>query len=112
MKIDRVSAWGTTKVEKVRVWRKLQFKMQCISAWRKLSAKRARWVERLGSPSGGPSVHCLVYQLGLTQRLTNYSALICALLLPFPERKHMADIEIAKLIAKTLGYSILNIVYV
>ena len=32
--------------------------------------------------------------------------------LPFPERKHMADIEIAKLIAKTLNYRILNIVYV
>ena len=54
--------------------------------WLKLSAKRARWVEILGSPSGGPKVHCLVYQPGLTQRLTNFSALICSLLAVVPDQ--------------------------
>ena len=39
----------------------------------------------MGSPSGGPNVHSLVYQLGLTQRLTNFSALICSLLAVVPD---------------------------
>ena len=60
-------------------------KIERVSVWSKLSAKRARWVEILGSPSGGPKVHCLVYQPGLTQRLTNFSALICSLLAVVPD---------------------------
>lgn len=61
-------------------------KVEKVRAWLKLSAKRARWVSGLGSPSGGPTVHCLVYQLGLTQRLTDFSALICALLADVPDQ--------------------------
>ena len=51
------------KIERVRVW----LKLQKVRAWLKLSAKRARWVERLGSPSGGPTVHYLVHKPRLTQ---------------------------------------------
>ena len=34
------------------------------------------------------------------------------IILPFPERMGMREIDIVKLVAKTLGYRILNIVYV
>ena len=90
------------KIERVRMRLKLWFKMQCISvwlklqkvrAWLKLSAKRARWVERLGSPSGGPTVHILVYKLGLTQRLTNFSALITPYWLTYQTRTGFGAIE-------------------
>ena len=90
-KIERVRVW--LKLQKVRAWLKLWFKMQCISAWLKLSAKRARWVERFGSPSGGPTVHILVYRLGLTQRLTNFSALITPYWLTYQTRTGFGAIE-------------------
>ena len=61
-------------------------KIERVSVRRELSAKRARWVSELGSPSGSPNVHCLVHQLGLTHRLTNSSALICALLAAVPDQ--------------------------
>ena len=74
------------KIERVSVWRDICAKTHRDCAWRELSAKRARWVSELGGPSGGPKVHCLVYQPGLTQRLTNFSALICSLLTVVPDQ--------------------------
>ena len=90
-KVEKVCVW--LKLQKVRAWLKLWFKMQCIRVWLKLSAKRARWVERLGSPSGGPTVHILVCQLGLTQRLTNFSALITPYWLTYQTRTGFGTIE-------------------
>ena len=90
-KIERVRVWLNTyaKTQRDCAW----LKLQKVRAWLKLSAKRARWVERLGSPSGGPTIHILVYKLGLTQRLTNFSALITPYWLTYQTRTGFGVIE-------------------